>query len=123
MNREEPYTIAMLWVELLGVEEAARQVKIYATDIDLEALDQARFGVYSEWSLADVPEDLRAKYFQEDIHHRGSVIIPSLRRTVVFGRLDLTRDPPISRVDLVACRNTLMYLTAETQKYVIPRLQ
>ena len=120
---EEPYTIAMLLAELLGVQEAARQVKIYATDIDLEALDQARFGVYSERSLADVPEDLRVKYFQEDIHHRGSVIIPSLRRTVVFGRLDLTRDPPISRVDLVACRNTLMYLTAETQKYVIPRLQ
>jgi two-component system CheB/CheR fusion protein len=120
---EEPYTIAMLLAELLGVQETARQVKIYATDIDLEALDQARFGVYSERSLADVPEEMRAKYFQADIHHRGSVIIPSLRRTVVFGRLDLTRDPPISRVDLVSCRNTLMYLTAETQKYVIPRLQ
>ena len=48
---------------------------------------------------------------------------PTLRRTVVFGRLDLTRDPPISRVDLVACRNTLMYLNAETQGFVIPRLQ
>ena len=120
---EEPYTVAMLMAELLGVSEMARQVKIYATDIDLEALEHARTGVYSERSLADVPEDLRAKYFQEDVHHRGSVIIPSLRRTVVFGRLDLTRDPPISRVDLVVCRNTLMYLTAETQKYVLPRLQ
>jgi two-component system, chemotaxis family, CheB/CheR fusion protein len=120
---EEPYTIAILMAELLGVQETARQVKIYATDLDLEALDQARVGVYSERSLADVPEDLRAKYFEEDIHKRGSVIIPSLRRTVVFGRLDLTKDPPISRVDLVTCRNTLMYLTAETQAYVIPRLQ
>ena len=54
---------------------------------------------------------------------RGWVVTPMLRRTVVFGRLDLTRDPPISRVDLVACRNTLMYLNAETQAFVIPRLQ
>ena len=56
--------------------------------------------------------------FEPDGRGRGWVINPELRRTVVFGRLDLTRDPPISRVDLVTCRNTLMYLNAETQAYV-----
>ena len=120
---EEPYTLAMVVANHLGIEETARRVKIYATDIDLEALAEARVAVYSDKSLHDVPAELRATYFEPDIHHRGWAVTPTLRRTVVFGRLDLTRDPPISRVDLVACRNTLMYLNAETQGFVIPRLQ
>jgi len=120
---EEPYTLAMVVANHLGIEETARRVKIYATDIDLEALARARTAVYSEKSLHDVPAELRATYFERDLHRRGWAVVPTLRRTVVFGRLDLTRDPPISRVDLVACRNTLMYLNAETQGFVIPRLQ
>ncbi len=120
---EEPYTLAMIVANRLGIDETARRVKIYATDVDLEALAQARAAVYSEKSVHDVPEELRSTYFERDIHDRGWVVTPTLRRTVVFGRLDLTRDPPISRVDLVACRNTLMYLNSETQEFVIPRLQ
>ena len=120
---EEAFTLAMIMANHLGPQETARRVKIYATDIDLDALTQARAAVYSEKSLHDVPEDLREAYFEPDIRGRGWVITPALRRTVVFGRLDLTRDPPISRVDLATCRNTLMYLNAETQAFVIPRLQ
>ena len=120
---EEPYTLAMVMANQIGIDETERRVKIYATDIDLEALAHARAAVYSDKSLQDVPEELRAAYFEPEIHGRGWVVIPELRRTVVFGRLDLTRDPPISRVDLVACRNTLMYLNSETQGFVIPRLQ
>jgi two-component system, chemotaxis family, CheB/CheR fusion protein len=119
---EEPYTLAMILAHQLGVDETARRVKIYATDIDLDALTQARAAVYSEKSVHDVPEEFRATYFEPDIHGRGWVVTPTLRRTVVFGRLDLTKDPPISRVDLVTCRNTLMYLNSETQGFVIPRL-
>ena len=120
---EEAYTLAMIVANHLGLQETARRVKIYATDIDLDALTQARAAIYNEKSLHDVPEDVRDAYFEPDPRGRGWVITPALRRTVVFGRLDLTRDPPISRVDLVTCRNTLMYLTAETQAFVIPRLQ
>jgi two-component system CheB/CheR fusion protein len=120
---EEAYTLAMVVANQLGIREAARLVKIYATDIDLEALAEARAAVYSEKSLQDVPEELRGSYFERDSRGRGWAITPELRRMVVFGRLDLTRDPPISRVDLVACRNTLMYLNSETQAFVIPRLQ
>jgi two-component system, chemotaxis family, CheB/CheR fusion protein len=120
---EEAYTLAMILANHLGPQEMARRVKIYATDIDLDALTQARTAIYSEKSLHDVPEDIRDAYFEPDLRGRGWVVTPLLRRTVVFGRLDLTRDPPISRVDLVTCRNTLMYLTAETQAFVIPRLQ
>jgi two-component system, chemotaxis family, CheB/CheR fusion protein len=119
---EEPYSLAMVFADALGAHEASRRVKIYATDIDLDALAQARAAVYTEKSLADVSEAHRNTYFAPDVHRRGSVVIPSLRRTIVFGRLDLTRDPPISRVDLLACRNTLMYLNAETQSFVVPRL-
>jgi two-component system CheB/CheR fusion protein len=120
---EEAYTLAMVMANYLGPEETARRVKIYATDIDLDALTVARAALYTEKSLHDVPEELRAAYFEPDLRGLGWVITPALRRTVVFGRLDLTRDPPISRVDLVTCRNTLMYLNGETQSFVIPRLQ
>ncbi|MGO9855801.1 MAG: CheR family methyltransferase [Acidimicrobiales bacterium] len=119
---EEPYSLAMAVANLLGVPETARRVKIYATDIDLDALGTARAAVYPDKALGDVPERYRELYFQPDIHDKGHAIIPTLRRCVVFGRHDLTRDPPISRVDLVACRNTLMYLNAETKAYVLPRL-
>ncbi len=119
---EEPYGLAMAMANLLGLPEATRRVKIYATDIDLDALETARTAVYSDKALQDVPEGYRQLYFQPDTQNRGSAVIPTLRRTVVFGRHDLTVDPPISRVDLVACRNTLMYLNAETKAAVIPRL-
>jgi two-component system CheB/CheR fusion protein len=119
---EEPYSLAMAMANLLGLAEATRRVKIYATDIDLDALETARAAVYSDKALQDVPEDYRQLYFQPDVQNRGSVVVPSLRRMVVFGRHDLTNDPPISRVDLVACRNTLMYLNSETKAAVIPRL-
>jgi two-component system CheB/CheR fusion protein len=120
---EEAYTLAMVMANQMGIREAAHRVKIYATDIDLEALTQARAAIYSEKSLLDVREELRAIYFMSDSRSGGWMITPELRRMVVFGRLDLTRDPPISRVDLVTCRNTLMYLNSETQSFVIPRLQ
>ena len=120
---QEAYTLAMVMANHLGPEETARRVKIYATDIDLDALAVARAAIYTEKSLYDVPEEMRETYFEPDLRGRGWVVTPALRRTVVFGRLDLTRDPPISRVDLVTCRNTLMYLNGETQSFVIPRLQ
>ena len=120
---EEPYSLAMAMANLLGVPETARRVKIYATDIDLDALATARAAVYPDKAIGEVPERYRELYFQPDIHGKGHTLIPTLRRSVVFGRHDLTRDPPISRVDLVACRNTLMYLNAETKASVLPRLQ
>ena len=119
---EEPYSLAMAMANLLGLAEAARRVKIYATDIDLDALETARAAVYPDKVLADMPEDYRQRYLHPVALNRGSVVIPILRRTVVFGRHDLTSDPPISRVDLLSCRNTLMYLNAETKAAVTPRL-
>src|SRR5436190_6822062 len=117
---EEAYTVAMLVAEALGDKAFRERVKIYATDIDIEALTQARHGVYAEKSVATVPPKLRAKYFESSYTDRFAVK-PELRRAVIFGRLDLVQDAPISRVDLLICRNTLMYFNAEAQARIVAR--
>ena len=117
---EEAYTVAMLIAEQIGPDEFRERVKIYATDIDEEALNRARQGVYPLKDLAAVPDDLRSKYFE--IHGQRGAFPPDLRRSVIFGRHDLLLDAPISRIDLLICRNTLMYLTAEAQARVLARL-
>jgi len=117
---EEPYTIAMLLAEALGDKVFRERVKIYATDVDADALAQARHGVYTGNSVATVPPKLRAKYFESTYADRF-VVKSELRRAVIFGRLDLMQDAPISRVDLLICRNTLMYFNAEAQARIIDR--
>ena len=117
---EEAYTVAILFAEALGPDAFRRQVKIYATDIDEEALSRARLGSYSHKELSAVPDALRGRYF-ENQGQRGS-FVADLRRSVIFGRHDLLQDAPISRIDLLICRNTLMYFTADTQTRVLARL-
>jgi two-component system CheB/CheR fusion protein len=116
---EEAYTLAMLLAEAVGIDAFRDRVKIYATDVDEEALTKARHGVYSESEVADVPEELRKKYF--DTIDGTYVFRKDLRRQVIFGRHDLISDAPISRIDLLVSRNTLMYLNAETQAKILAR--
>ena len=116
---EEAYSLAITFAEALGVDECAKRVKIYATDIDEEALRDARAGLYQARTLESLPGELRDKYFEETGTH--FTFRPDLRRRVIFGRHDITRDAPISRLDLLVCRNTLMYFNAETQSHVIDR--
>ncbi|OJZ75322.1 chemotaxis protein CheR [Mycobacterium paraffinicum] len=117
---EEAYTLAMLLAEALGAEGFRQRVKIYATDIDEDALTEARAASYDARSVEAVPPDLLSRYF-ERVNGRY-VFQKELRRAVIFGRNDLVKDAPISRVDLLVCRNTLMYLNAETQRNVLSRL-
>ena len=116
---QEPFSVAMLLAEALGLEDFARRVKIYATDWDELALQQARRARYSK-ELEEVPETLRLEYFQAD--DGEAVLHNALRRAVIFGQHDLLVDPPISRVDLLLCRNTLMYFNADAQARVLERL-
>ncbi|HEX2610771.1 MAG TPA: CheR family methyltransferase, partial [Gemmatimonadales bacterium] len=117
---EEPYTLAILFAEAVGADNFREQVKIYATDVDEEALNAARHATYSERQVEGVPPELLAKYFERV---DGAYIFrKELRRQVIFGRHDLINDAPISRIDLLTCRNTLMYLNAETQARVLSRL-
>ena len=117
---EEPYTLAMMFAESLGAEACAERVKIYATDVDEEALAEARLGTYSAKALENVPPELAEKYFTRS--GASFVFKKELRRAVIFGRHDLVQDAPISRVDLISCRNTLMYFNAETQTRILNRL-
>jgi two-component system CheB/CheR fusion protein len=114
---QEAYSIAMTLAELLGPEGYRDRVKIYGTDIDEEALSYARAAVYTAKEIEDVPEDLREKYF--DRADSRFAFRNDLRRTVIFGRNNLLQDAPISRLDLLLCRNTLMYFTAETQARIL----
>ena len=117
---QEAYTLAMVLAELLGIEDFRDRVKIYATDVDEEALAQARQATYTETELEGVPAEIREKYF-EPAGHRF-VFRKELRRAVIFGRNDLVQDAPISHVDLLSCRNTLMYFNAETQSQILNRM-
>ena len=117
---QEAYSLAMLLADALGMEEFRARVKIYATDIDEEALAQARQASYSATEMSGVSDEQRAAWF-EPVGDRF-VVRKVLRRAVIFGRNDLVQDAPISHVDILACRNTLMYLNAETQARVLGRL-
>jgi two-component system, chemotaxis family, CheB/CheR fusion protein len=114
---EEPYTVAMILAEELGEEGFRDRVKIYATDIDEEALGEAREAAYTDKQLANVPDELRSRYFMPS---NGEFTVRNdLRRGVIFGRNDLHQDPPISRVDLLISRNTLMYFSPPVQERIL----
>lgn len=117
---EEPYSIAMLLAEELGTAEFCRRVKIYATDLDEDALKVARLATYSPRDVESVPPAYLAKYFERTNTHY--VFERELRKCVIFGRHNVVHDAPISRIDLLTCRNLLIYLEAETQGIVLPRL-
>ncbi len=118
---EEAYSIAMLLdrvSERIGVRRA---VKIFATDVDPAHLEQAQAGVFGEGVTAEFDEPLLERYLVRDgtrltVHER-------IRRDIIFARHDLVSDPPFTRLDLVSCRNTLIYLRPETQARVLSRFQ
>jgi two-component system, chemotaxis family, CheB/CheR fusion protein len=116
---EEAYTLAIVFAEVIGIEQCVRRVKIYSTDVDDEALRDARSGTYPASSVESLGESLRAKYFEA--HGDRFAIRSDLRRRVIFGRHDITRDAPISRLHLLVCRNTLMYFNVEAQSRIVDR--
>ncbi len=116
---EEAYTLALLFVEALGIEQYLQQVQIYATDVDEAALRQARQHRYTNSEVAGVPPALLNKYFEPT--PQGYVFNPTLRRRVIFARHNLLEDAPISRLDLLVCRNTLMYFKHEAQVKILVR--
>jgi two-component system CheB/CheR fusion protein len=116
---EEPYTLAICLAEALGESGFRQRVKIYGTDVDEDALATARQATYGARALEPVPPDLREKYFEPI--NGGFGFRKDLRRAIIFGRHDLLQDAPISRVDLLVCRNTLMYFNSEAQGRVLSR--
>jgi two-component system, chemotaxis family, CheB/CheR fusion protein len=117
---QEPFTAAMVLAEAMGLESFCRRVKIYATDLDEPALQQARRARYPIAELDAVPDAMRGRYFEQ--HEGVAALHNGLRRAVIFGRHDLLEDAPISRIDLLLCRNTLMYFNAAAQSRILGRL-
>lgn len=117
---EEAYSVAILLAEALGEQNFRHRIKIYATDVDEEALWKARQAVYTLEEVEPIPAKWRDRYFE--LRAGRFTFRQDLRRAVIFGRHDLIQDAPISRIDLLLCRNVLMYFNAETQEKVVSRL-
>jgi two-component system CheB/CheR fusion protein len=116
---EEPYSIAIQLAEHFGPRIQDYDVKIYATDIDDDALNSARRGEYSLEGLRRVRPEWREKYF----HGKGLLRVNrEIRRLVIFGRSNLGQDAPISHVNLLVCRNVLIYFDPDLQKQILARL-
>jgi two-component system CheB/CheR fusion protein len=116
---EEAYSIAILLAEALGRDQFRDRVKIYATDVDEQALNEARAASYTEKQVEAVPRPWLEKYFVQEGDRY--VFDKDLRRSVIFGRHDLIQDAPISRVSLLVCRNALMYFNGEAQSRILAR--
>ncbi len=114
---EEPYSIAMTLREHLGEQGESIPIQIFATDVSETAIEHARLGIYPESISADVsPERLRRFFTKTDGGYRVS---KRIRGSCIFARQDITRDPPFSMLDLIACRNVLIYLGPILQKKLI----
>ncbi len=114
---EEPYSLAMLLIDQLGPELSEWSVKIFATDLDEAAVSFARRGLYAENLLKSVPDEYRERFFER--FDQGYRISKTLRQMVIFGQQDLSRSAPFPRIDMVLCRNVLIYFTPELQEYVL----
>jgi two-component system CheB/CheR fusion protein len=114
---EEAYTIAIVLNEALNASANNPQVQIFATDLDSQAIAFAREGFYSEAEVADIsPERLR-RYFTKE--HEGYRIRHELRETILFATHNVIKDPPFSHVDLISCRNLLIYLNRGAQSRLL----
>jgi two-component system CheB/CheR fusion protein len=110
---EEAYSLAILFAERLGAAFDQYRLQIFATDIDLEAMALARRGVFAASNLAHMDRNRIRTHFTP--HGDRYEINKSLRDAVVFARQDLVQDPPFLRLDLVSCRNVLIYFQSELQ--------
>jgi two-component system CheB/CheR fusion protein len=119
---EEAFSLAISLAEVMGADEFRERVKIYGTDVDEEALREARHATYTPRQLSSVPQDLLETYFEPVNGGERLAFRKDLRRCVIFGRNDLVQDAPISRIDLLACRNTLMYFNSEQQSRILQKL-
>jgi chemotaxis protein methyltransferase CheR len=122
---EEPYSIAILLDRLLR-DKPGWDVLIHGTDIDHQALQKAADALYGNWSFREVPADVKEEYFEQTDEHRYA-LSPRIRSMVTFSRLNLVDDPYPSvetrtdRMDLVICRNVLIYFREETIRRIVDR--
>ncbi|MCX4240050.1 CheR family methyltransferase [Paraliomyxa miuraensis] len=117
---QEAYSIAMCFLEHLERKGRSIAIKIFGSDVSQDSITVARMGLYSEQELAGVAPERRSRCFERTdgayrVHRR-------IREVCVFARHDLARDPPFARLDLISCRNVLIYFDNELQRRIIPML-
>ncbi len=117
---EEAYSLAMLLVERMETLKTHYTVQMFATDIDAAAVATARTGVYPASIAADISPERLARFFSTEEQGSGYRIQKAIRDMMVFSTQDLARDPPFSRLDLISCRNLLIYMGAALQNRIIP---
>jgi two-component system CheB/CheR fusion protein len=116
---EEAYSIAMMLSSEFGPAGTSREIQVFATDVNDKALEKAREGKYPGSIAADVPPDLMRKFFACSEDGISVVIDKVIRESVVFAKQDLLTDPPFSNLDLIICRNLLIYLEPDAQEKCI----
>jgi two-component system CheB/CheR fusion protein len=116
---EEAYSIAICLVEFLGAKAAHTPIQIFASDISERAIQKARLAEYPDSITAAVSEGRLSKFFTK-MDGGGYKISKAIRDICLFSRHDVTRDPPFAKIDLLSCRNVLIYFTAALQKHVLP---
>jgi len=115
---QEAYSVAMAFMETAEKTSRMRRLQVFATDLNDALLEKARQGLYARSIAQDIsPERLRRFFVEEEGGYRVS---KALRETVVFARQNLISDPPFSRMDLVCCRNLLIYLEPALQQKALP---
>ena len=115
---QEAYSIAMAFAEAAEKFPRARGLQVFATDLNEANLEKARHGLYAKSIAQDVsPERLRRFFTEEEGGYR---VIKPLREQVVFARQNVISDPPFSRMDLISCRNLMIYLEPQLQKNLLP---
>ena len=122
---EEAYSIAMvlteyLWDHARQSSASAKSVQIFATDISDTALDRARVGLYSEASVSEISPERLQRFFLKQ--NNGFQVNKSVREMCIFAKQNVAKDPPFSKLDLVSCRNLLIYLGLVLQRRVVPAL-
>ena len=115
---EEAYSMAIIIREYLNANHLNIPFKVFATDLDEDSVEKARKGVYPESIAVDVSESrLKAFFKKTDVTY---TVKEDIRNSLVFARHNLIKDPPFSRMDLISCRNLMIYLGVEAQRHVIP---
>src|SRR6185312_6543393 len=114
---EEAYSLAIALVDYLQQQQIDAPVQIFATDVSDTAVEQARIGVFPASIEGDVGADRIRRFFTR--HDGGFRVTKTIRDLCVFARQDLTKDPPFSRLDLILCRNVLIYMDAVLQKKLL----
>jgi two-component system CheB/CheR fusion protein len=117
---EEAYSIAMILLEGFGKRVSQMGLQIFGTDVSERAVDQARAGIYPESAMSQVSPARRKRFFVQV--EGGYQISKAVRETCIFARHDLTRDPPFSKLDLISCRNVLIYMGPVLQKRIVETL-